>query len=141
VDYCRIGCDMSLNFLGDAHMRALHREVPSTRNTMLNTVFRRQLDGRAFRCDPDVFLLRDDNIKLTAARKRDLAAVNALFGGVYFCSDNMGRYDLEKRALYRRLLETRGAEGIRVDADTPGLVSVTYEVGGFRKLLKLKNLI
>ena len=85
-----------------------------------------------------MFFLRDDNIKLTEEQKQTLATVNALFGGVYFCSDNMGRYNLEKRALYRRLLETRRAEGIRVDADTPGLVSVTYEVGGVHKLVKYR---
>jgi len=44
----------------------------------------------------------------------------------------------KKRALYRRLLDLRGAESIRVAADTPGLVSVTCEGGGARKLLKIK---
>ena len=103
VDYCRIGCDMSLNWLGDRLMRPLHREVPSTRNTLLNTVYRRHLDGRAFRNDPDVFLLRDDNIKLTRKQRETLALVNALFGGVRFTSDNVGDYDPDKRAIYDRL--------------------------------------
>ena len=43
-------------------------------------------------------------------------------------------------AAYRRTLETRGAENIRVEADTPGLVSVSYELGGVHKLLKLKGI-
>ena len=128
VDYCRIGCDMSLNFLGDTHMRALHREVPSTRNTMLNTVFRRQLDGRAFRCDPDVFLLRDDNIRLTAAQKRDLAAVNALFGGVLFTSDNVGAYDADKRALYGGIEGLSRESVTEIKAD-PGRVTIAYRDG------------
>ena len=46
----------------------------------------------------------------------------------------------KKKELYRRLLDLHGAEHIRVAADTPGLVSVTYEVGGIHKLLKIKNL-
>ena len=50
----------------------------------------------------------------------------------------MGRYDARTRALYRRLLETREAQNIRVAADTPGLVSVTYELDGIHKLLKIK---
>ena len=103
VDYCRIGCDMSLNWLGDRLMRPLHREVPSTRNTLLNTVYRRHLDGRAFRNDPDVFLLRDDNIKLTRKQREILALVNALFASVRFTSDNVGDYDPDKRAIYDRL--------------------------------------
>ena len=132
---------MTLDWDNNLLMRHTNRERPSTRLSIANTVFRRELNGRAFLSDPDVFFLRENNLKLTEEQKLTVATVNALFGGVYFCSDNMGRYDLEKRALYRRLLETRGAEGIRVDADTPGLVSVTYEVGGVHKLLKLKNLI
>jgi alpha-galactosidase len=119
-------------------MRHTNRERPSTRLSIANTVFRRELNGRAFLSDPDVFFLRENNLKLTEEQKLIVATVNALFGGVYFCSDNMGRYDLEKRALYRRLLETRCAEGIRVEADTPGLVSVTFKVGGVHKLLKIK---
>ena len=103
VDYCRIGCDMSLSWDDQLRMRPMHRERPSTRNTILNTVFRRHLDGRAVRNDPDVFLLRDDNIKLTPEQRKTLATVNALFGGVLFTSDNVAKYDGEKRALYERL--------------------------------------
>ena len=103
VDYCRIGCDMSLSWDDQLRMRPMHRERASTKNTILNTVFRRHLDGRAFRNDPDVFLLRDDNMKLTIEQRRTLATVNALFGGVLFTSDNVGTYDGEKRALYERL--------------------------------------
>lgn len=138
VDYCRVGCDMTLDWDNNLVMRRTNRERPSTRLSIADTIFRRELSGRAFLSDPDVFFLRDDNIKLTEEQKQTLATVNALFGGVYFCSDNMGRYDLEKRALYRRLLETRRAEGIRVDADTPGLVSVTYELDGVHKLVKYR---
>ena len=103
VDYCRIGCDMSLNWDDQLYMRPMHRERASTKNTILNTVFRRHLDGRAFRNDPDVFLLRDDNIKLTPAERELLATVNALFGGVLFTSDNVAKYDAGKRAVYERL--------------------------------------
>ena len=103
VDYCRIGCDMTLNWAGEFRMRFFHRESASTRNTILNTVFRRHLDGRAFRNDPDVFLLRDDNMKLSLRHRETLATVNALFGGVLFTSDNVGQYDDAKRAAYRRI--------------------------------------
>ena len=128
VDYCRIGCDMTLNFQGDPVMRPLHREVPSTRVTMLDTIFRRQLDGRAFRNDPDVFLLRDDNIKLSASQKRDLATVNALFGGVLFTSDNVGAYDTEKRALYEEIekLDRGSVTAVRADANK---VTISYREG------------
>jgi alpha-galactosidase len=42
-----------------------HRERVSTKNSIDDTTFRRQLNGRAFMNDPDVFFLRDENCKLT----------------------------------------------------------------------------
>ena len=136
VDYCRVGCDMTLNFLGDRIMRPLHREVPSTRNTLLNTVYRRHLDGRAFRNDPDVFLLRDDNIKLSAKERKNLAIVDALFGGVCFTSDNVGNYDAEKRAIYDRLKKLSRADVLGVD-QRHGKLIVRYREDGKKKKLSI----
>ena len=87
-----------------------------------------------------MFFLREDNLKLTEEEKTTLATVNALFGGMLLCSDNLGRYGDKALAAYRRTLETRGAENIRVEADTPGLVTVNYELDGVHKMLKLKNI-
>lgn len=128
VDYCRIGCDMTLNWLGEARLRPLHREVPSTRSTLLNTVFRRHLDGRAFRNDPDVFLLRDDNMKLTPEQRETLATVNALFGGVLFTSDNVGAYDEKKRAFYERL-EALGPRSVIDVKASAGKLTIRYRDG------------
>ena len=128
VDYCRIGCDMTLNWLGDKIMRPLHREVPSTRNTLLNTVYRRHLDGRAWRNDPDVFLLRDDNMKLSMEQRETLATVNALFGGVLFTSDNVGAYDEDKRAVYERIEKLdRGC--VTKIKSTPSKLVICYREG------------
>ena len=134
VDYCRIGCDMTLNWLGDKIMRPLHREVPSTRNTIFNTVSRRHLDGRAWRNDPDVFLLRDDNMKLSPEQREILATVNALFGGVLFTSDNVGTYDADKRAVYERIekLDRSCVTGIK---STPGKLVIHYREGKKKRKL------
>ncbi|MBP5267349.1 MAG: alpha-galactosidase, partial [Ruminococcus sp.] len=67
VEYCRVGCDVSLDWDDKPYMKLMHRERPSTRNCILNSVFRRQLDGRAFGCDPDVYLLRDTETTMTAS--------------------------------------------------------------------------
>ena len=128
VDYCRIGCDMTLNWLGDRIMRPLHREVPSTRNTLLNTVYRRHLDGRAWRNDPDVFLLRDDNMKLSEKQRETLAAVNALFGGVLFTSDNVGAYDEGKRAVYERIEKLDRSCMTKIKS-TPSKLVICYREG------------
>ena len=128
VDYCRIGCDMTLNWLGDKIMRPLHREVPSTRNTLLNTVYRRHLDGRAWRNDPDVFLLRDDNMKLSEKQRETLATVNALFGGVLFTSDNVGAYDEGKRAVYERIEKLDRSCMTKIKS-TPSKLVIYYREG------------
>ena len=64
TEYCRIGCDVGLDWDDVPYMRLLHRERVSTKRSLANTRGRAHLDGRAFRNDPDVFFLRDD-VKLT----------------------------------------------------------------------------
>ena len=104
VDYCRISCDVGKTFREPWWSRLICAEMVSTMNAMLSTVFRRHLDGRAFRNDPDVAYFRRNNlwrflgnwrgwIDFTAAQKRTLAWVNRLFGrGVLFVSDDAGGY-------------------------------------------------
>ena len=89
----------------------------------------------AYLSDPDVFFLRDDNIRLTEEEKYTLATVNSLFGGVLLCSDNMGRYTPEARELYERLLKNRDARNIRVTNNAGGL-SVAYDLDGTDELLR-----
>ena len=85
VEYCRIGCDVSLDWDDKPYMKLMHRERPSTRNCTLNSVFRRQLNGRAFGCDPDVYMLRDTENTMTLPQRRCLAEINVLTGKVLFC--------------------------------------------------------
>ena len=129
VDYCRIGCDVGLDWKNNLIVRNANREVVSTRNSIGNTVFRRQLNGRAWLNDPDVFFLRDDNLKLSEGQKRTLAEVNALFGGILLCSDSMGEYDDNKRAYYNYLLRLRNAQDVRVESDGKRLC-VCYTLDG-----------
>ena len=100
---------MGLDWDGAPKEKLLHRERVSTKNTIGNTIYRRQLNGRAFWNDPDVYLLRDDNIRLSAKQKEMLAQVNGLFGGLLFTSDDVGTYDEEKRALQQSLSALREA--------------------------------
>lgn len=117
VDYCRIGCDVSLDWDDKPFMRLLHRERISTKNCIRNTLFRRQLNGRAFLNDPDVFLLRADNSALTQEQKRLLCTVNHLFGSLVFTSDDMNAYDTETAELLHSCRELSGARVVRVDAN------------------------
>lgn len=110
VDYCRIGCDVSLDWDDKPYMRFMHRERVSTKNSILNSVFRRSLNGRAFINDPDVFLLRDDNTSMTAEQKKCLAEINALCGGVLFTSDDLSTYSDEQKQMLDDILGLRDAE-------------------------------
>ena len=128
VDYCRVGCDVGLDWNDELYMRIIHRERVSTKHSLGNTIFRRGLDGRAHGNDPDVFFLRDSNISLTEKEKEYLATVNALCGSVWLTSDNLNAYDAEKIARYRRLAHMReAATEISVDNDT---LAISYVLDG-----------
>lgn len=137
VDYCRIGCDVGLDWNNSFLVRSANRETVSTRRAVLNSIFRRQLNGRAYLSDPDVFFLREDNIRLTAEEKYTLATVNSLFGGVLLCSDNMGCYSPTAREMYAQLLKNREAKSIRVTNDGAGL-SVSYDLDGAEEMLSIE---
>ena len=111
VDYCRIGCDVGLDWDDKPHMRLLHRERISTKNSMGNTISRAPLDGRAFGNDPDVFFLRDD-VQLTARQRRTLLENDARYGSMLLTSDDMGAWGAAERDLFmaavRTLLARRG---------------------------------
>lgn len=98
-DYLRIGPDVSLKFDDAFYMRWLHRERVSTKITLQNTIFRHLLDGHYFLNDPDVFLLRKDNISLSDKQKEALVTINALFGSVLMTSDDIATYDQKTKNL------------------------------------------
>lgn len=114
VDYCRIGCDVSLSWDDSWYMRLFHRERISTKHSLDNTLYRRQLGGRAFGNDPDVFFLRDENCQLTPEQKRRLAETNARYGQVLLISDDPNFYTPEMKAQYRKTRqEWEGSFAIR----------------------------
>lgn len=93
VDACRIGCDVDLKYAGKYYNKLkLNNEIPSAQLSMNNAIFRRQLNGRVFLNDPDVFFFRYSNLKFTTEQKILLAYINHICGDVLFVSDNMGEY-------------------------------------------------
>ncbi len=122
VEYCRVGCDVSLDWDDKPYMKLMHRERPSTMNCILNSVFRRQLNGRAFGCDPDVYLLRDTENTMTAAQRRCLAEINALTGSVWFTSDNAKDYGDEQKKMYQDAIALSGCKVISAELNRKELV-------------------
>ena len=127
VDYCRVSCDVSLDWDDRAFMRLIHRERPSTRQAIGNVVFRRQLNGRAYLSDPDVFFLRDDNIKLTQKQKNQLAVLDAVLGGVFLHSDDMSKYSEQAKQQYQALRHMREAENIQISTDGKWMLRCTID--------------
>ena len=128
VDYCRISCDVGLDWDDAPWMKLTHRERISTRQAILNAVWRRQLNGRAFGSDPDVFYLRDKNLKLTSEQKKMLALGCALFSQVRLCSDELGDFTPARRDAWDRL---------RLIFETARDVSVRHEMNGKQELLEI----
>jgi hypothetical protein len=58
------------------------------------------MDARGFRNDPDVFLLRSNNISLSADQKLTLLLVNSIFGSLLFTSDNLAEYTPDEYERY-----------------------------------------
>lgn len=92
VDYCRVGCDVSLDWNYNGADNFVHKECVSTRCAITDSIVRFPLSGRGFMNDPDVFLLRTDNIKMPRSEKLALSITNAIFGRVLFTSDDFSKY-------------------------------------------------
>ena len=129
-DYLRIGPDVSLEFDDVFYMRMFHRERISTKVTLQNTIYRSFMNNHLFGNDPDVFLLRDDNIKLSKEQREALSKLNALFGSLLFTSDNIANYDEEKKQLFDQVLNIFYNAHNRRYITKGNIIDITYELYG-----------
>ena len=133
VDFCRIGADVSLDWKYDPFCI---REDVSTPNTVACSIFRRGLDGRAFLNDPDVFLLRDDNIKMSFEQRKLLAEINSVFGSLLFVSDNVSQYDEKQLDTFVDTVKKENVRVLSAQRDENDVITVDYMIND--KLKKLK---
>lgn len=129
-DYLRVGPDVSLIFDDVWYMRLMHRERISTKVTLQNTVYRSFFNDRLFGNDPDVFLLRDDNLKLSKEQRQALLTINALFGNVLMTSDNLGQYDDDKKKRLSDALELFYAAKVTKYERKGNLIEIAYTLKG-----------
>ena len=129
-DYLRIGPDVSLEFDDVFYMRLFHRERISTKITLQNTIYRSFMNNHLFGNDPDVFLLRDDNIKLSKEQREALGTLNALFGSLLFTSDNIATYDEEKKKQFDKILNIFYNAHNRRYITKGNIIDITYELYG-----------
>ncbi len=128
-DYLRIGPDVSLKFDDVAYMRLFHRERISTKVTLQNTIYRHLFDQHLFGNDPDVFLLRDENIELSKEQRKALTLINALMGSVLMTSDNIATYDEEKKLVLDKAFNLfYKAKVIKIKRNGSSLIDIDYEM-------------
>lgn len=132
VDYCRIGGDIHLQW-ENKWMRWLgHRERVSTIASLRSTLGRWQLHGRVFSNDPDVFILRTKNQKLTPEQQQTVLVVNTLLGGLLFTSDDLGAYSPEQMLELQSALEWRGSVVRSVQEVQPDVFRIDFDQQGAR---------
>ena len=127
VEYCRISCDVTLDYDDSMIMRRMHRERSSTHQALGNIISRRELNQRAWISDPDVFFLRKKNCKLTAEQKQTLAETDALLGGVFLTSDDPGAYTDSMKEQYKHFRHLTEATDVHV-RDTDGGTVIQYHL-------------
>lgn len=123
VDYCRIGSDISLKW---QQRKDVIREEVSTPHAVANSIFRRHLDGRAWKNDPDVFLLRDQNNKMTFAQRKLLAKINSMFGNLLFISDNVSEYSAEQLEVLKDTFKQKNLDIISAQFIKTDVIEIIY---------------
>ncbi len=133
-DACRISCDVDLTYKGKIYNKIhVSNEMLSAQSAMNNSIFRRHLNGRVFMNDPDVFFLRNNNLKFTLEQKKLLARINNLCGNVLFVSDNAGDYDDEQMSLLKKYLVKTEEKIISAERTSPDIIKIVTEENGKRK--------
>lgn len=133
VDYCRIGSDISLKWKKQKH--AIREEV-STPHAVCNTVFRRHLNGRAWMNDPDVFLLRDRNNKISMKQRLLLSEINSVFGSLLFISDDVSEYSEAQLRALDAAFSAKEVKIIRAELERDTVMCTEYLVNGEKKQLR-----
>ncbi|MBQ6381728.1 MAG: alpha-galactosidase [Clostridia bacterium] len=135
VDYMRVGADMNLSWAHDFKRSHMHREDVSTPNAIHNVIYRRGICGRAFLCDPDVFLLRRTNIHFEPEQQKLLGKFIKLFGDVLFMSDNVAEYDANQLAAFQDILAGDACAVTAID-EQGSVLSIDYTEAGEAKQMK-----
>ncbi|MBQ7654124.1 MAG: alpha-galactosidase, partial [Clostridia bacterium] len=137
VDACRIGCDVDLKYGGKFYNKLkVAREVPSTQNAIVNTIFRRHLDSRVFCSDPDVLFFRDTNLDFDDNQKILLATINHLFGNVLFVSDNISEYRPEFLQLIKKVFVKSDFKIISAQFVKKDVIQIVMSKNSKEKLLR-----
>lgn len=132
VDYCRIGADITEDWAN----RDTIREDCSNPHATCNTVFRRHLDGRAWMNDPDVFFLREENMKMTFKQRLLIAKLNSIFGSLLFISDNIENYNEQQTQALKDTLSAKNIKINKAEFVKKDIIGIDYVENGEPKTIK-----
>ena len=143
VDACRISCDVENTFKEKFYVKVTNQEIISAKMAMVNSVYRRHLNGRIWANDPDVFFLRDDGMKkagYTLQQKKLLAKVNHIFGDVLFVSDNVGAYDDVKMQILLDAYRKFDGKVLSAEHIASEILKVVFDEDGTKQMLVFDDL-
>lgn len=132
VDYCRIGADITENWVNKNTIR----EDCSNPHATSNAIFRRHLDGRAWMNDPDVFFLREENMKMTFEQRKLIAEINSTFGSLLFISDDIKNYNDKQKAVLKDTFAEKEIKIKRAEFEVQAIIAVEYTENGVDKQFK-----
>ena len=78
--------------------------------------------------DPDVFFLRNNNMKMSFEKRTLLAKINSLFGSLLFVSDNVGDYDEEQMRVLKDVFTSQKAEILSAEYTGKKRITVKYRL-------------
>lgn len=141
VDMCRISSDVDLKFKNKFYYYVGNSEIVNTRSAMNNSIFRRHLNHRAFVNDPDVFFLRDNNLRFNLQQKLLLAEINNKFGDVLFVSENIGDYNEKQLDVVKKAFTQSKAKIISAEYILKDSIEIIYleDNAKYKWLINLKN--
>lgn len=143
VDACRISCDVENTFKEKFYVKVTNQEIISAKMAMINSIYRRHLNGRIWANDPDVFFLRDDGMKkagYTMQQKQLLAKVNHIFGDVLFVSDDIGAYDDVKMQILLDSYKKFDGKVLSAEHIAPEILKVVFIENGRKQMLVFDDL-
>ena len=126
TDICLVSCASSASWDGRSIMGFSQRERSGARSSILSSVFRRQLNGRAFRSAAGGYLL--SGAGLTMRQKQMLCEVNAAAGDVLSSPDDASSYSQDQLRLLSGMKAMKGASVISAGLYGNSL-RVEYRIG------------
>ena len=76
--------------------------------------------------DPDVFFLREENMKMTFEQRKLIAEINSTFGSLLFISDDIKNYNDKQKAVLKDTFAEKEIKIKRAEFEVQDIIAVEY---------------